>query len=431
MGRALKDVRLQDRMVRARLKPANHPYWRGVSQGFHVGYYRGKRAGSWVVRYRKPGSGSGTGYVSEVIGDADDVAAADGDMVLNWGQALSRAIDWVKRQRESGIVACDPKMTVGRALELYVAGRDDRDSKRAGRPIRSDASSRLSLHVLSDPELPHVRLADLTEGYLREWQRGLGELKGSSKRRLINDLKAALNAAYLDNRTSLSNDFPAIIKVGLKPIFAADPDEPVARVNQVLDDEQVRSIVKAAAEIDEVGDFGRLVLVLAATGARFSQVTRMLVQDVQQEQGRLLVPHSRKGQGKTNGYVRVPVDAGVIEALGPAVRGRHPQAPLLERWRLRQIGPASWERVERAPWKTASEMTRKWQQVRTVLDLAPEVVPYALRHSSIVRALRRDLPIRLVAALHDTSVAMIERHYSRWIADRMDDLASGAIIPLA
>jgi hypothetical protein len=96
-------------------------------------------------------------------------------------------------------------------------------------------------------------------------------LKGSSKRRLINDLKAALNAAYLDNRTSLSNDFPAIIQLGLKAIFAGDPDEQVARVNQVLDDEQVRSLVRMAAEIDADGDLGRLVLALAATGAPFSR----------------------------------------------------------------------------------------------------------------------------------------------------------------
>ena len=34
---------------------------------------------------------------------------------------------------------------------------------------------------------------------------------------------------------------------------------------------------------------------------------------------------------------------------------------------------------------------------------------YALRHSSIVRMLLRNVPIRLVASLHNTSVAMIER----------------------
>jgi hypothetical protein len=40
------------------------------------------------------------------------------------------------------------------------------------------------------------------------------------------------------------------------------------------------------------------------------------------------------------------------------------------------------------------------------------------------------LPIRLVAALHDTSVVMIERHYSRWIVDGLDDLVARAVVPL-
>ena len=60
----------------------------------------------------------------------------------------------------------------------------------------------------------------------------------------------------------------------------------------------------------------------------------------------------------------------------------------------------------------------------------PEVIPYALRHSSIVRGIRANLPIRLVAALHDTSVQMIERHYGKWVVDGLDDLAARAVVPL-
>lgn len=58
------------------------------------------------------------------------------------------------------------------------------------------------------------------------------------------------------------------------------------------------------------------------------------------------------------------------------------------------------------------------------------VVPYALRHSSIVRAIRSGLPIRLAAAMHDTSVAMVERHYARYIVDGLEELAVKAVIPL-
>jgi len=47
------------------------------------------------------------------------------------------------------------------------------------------------------------------------------------------------------------------------------------------------------------------------------------------------------------------------------------------------------------------------------------------------------VPVRVVAALHDTSVAMIEKNYSRYIADHADELAratlpetSAAVIPI-
>jgi len=60
----------------------------------------------------------------------------------------------------------------------------------------------------------------------------------------------------------------------------------------------------------------------------------------------------------------------------------------------------------------------------------PDLIPYALRHSSIVRGIRQGLPIRLVAALHDTSVQMIEKHYARWITDGLEDLVASVVVNL-
>jgi hypothetical protein len=54
-----------------------------------------------------------------------------------------------------------------------------------------------------------------------------------------------------------------------------------------------------------------------------------------------------------------------------------------------------------------------------------------LRHSSIVRALSAGVPVRLVAALHDTSVQMIEQHYSAYIVDATEEIARRAVTPLA
>jgi hypothetical protein len=54
-----------------------------------------------------------------------------------------------------------------------------------------------------------------------------------------------------------------------------------------------------------------------------------------------------------------------------------------------------------------------------------------------VRQLLANVPVRVVAALHDTSVAMIERTYSKYIADHADELAratlpetSATVIPI-
>lgn len=53
---------------------------------------------------------------------------------------------------------------------------------------------------------------------------------------------------------------------------------------------------------------------------------------------------------------------------------------------------------------------------------------YASRHSNIVRQIVAGVPIRVVAVNHDTSIAMLERTYSRYIGDHADALARGALL---
>jgi type II secretory pathway component PulK len=47
-----------------------------------------------------------------------------------------------------------------------------------------------------------------------------------------------------------------------------------------------------------------------------------------------------------------------------------------------------------------------------------------------VRGLRKGLPIQQVAKLHNTSVKMIERHYAKYIATALEDLARAAVVSL-
>jgi integrase len=249
-------------------------------------------------------------------------------------------------------------------------------------------------------------------------------------------LKAGLNAAWprlSAEQKKLNPIFLSIVKDGFKAERIDDDDEiSVARDNQILPDAQVGILLRAAREIDGEhgfeGDLYRIVVCLAATGARFAQVRRMRVSDAQRKEQRLMVPGSYKGRGGNGGSVPVPVGEDVIEVLSP-ILNRPKEAPLFERWSYEQeAGSIVWRKSERGPWKTA-ELSRPWHAIRERARL-PEVIPYALRHSSIVRGLRNRLPIQHVAKLHNTSVKMIERHYAKYISTALEDLARAAVVPL-
>lgn len=188
--------------------------------------------------------------------------------------------------------------------------------------------------------------------------------------------------------------------------------------------------IDAAYDIDQ-DDLGPLVLVLAATGCRFSQAAKLTVAAVQVSAERIMLPVSAKGKGtKARSQIAVPVRRDVIERLKPLLKRRAGHEVLLQRWVHQQVSPTEWARVERAPWDAASLMYRQWRKALAAAGVAA-VEPYALRHSSIVRQLHEGLPTRLVASLHDTSVTMIERNYAFYIADALDEIARRGIVPLA
>ena len=66
------------------------------------------------------------------------------------------------------------------------------------------------------------------------------------------------------------------------------------------------------------------------------------------------------------------------------------------------------------------------QRIRLGLDLA--LTPYCLRHSSVIRQIRSNVPLRVVAFSHDTSAAEIERTYGRYLGNASDDLTRKALL---
>ena len=325
-----------------------------------------------------------------------------------------------------------PILTVSGAVDEYFAFRAERyaSDPQKGNSSR-DVVSRLSKYVLGAP-LAAKPLNRLDDKDLREWKADLpNTLASATVRRLVNDLKACLNLAGTKYRKQLPADYGSTVKFGLR----SDLVSPAPARRQILSDDHVRSIIAAAKSYDVEdgwdGDLGRLIHVLASTGARLSQVTRITVGDVLLARKIIMIPVSRKGRGtKQIEHVAVPVAKDVIDALLPILGNREVQSPLLERWRHKQINPSTWTKDRRGPWRTASELTRPWAEIIRNANLPSDTLPYALRHSSIVRGLRHGLPTRLVAALHDTSSAMIEKHYAAFISDALEDLAARAVVAL-
>ena len=201
------------------------------------------------------------------------------------------------------------------------------------------------------------------------------------------------------------------------------PDAREAR-NVIISDDKVRELIAAAYRLDH--QFGLLTDTLAITGARPSQAVRLRVEDLHNHplRPKLMMPKSAKGGGRNRSVKKaerysVPITTQLAAKLKAAAKGRADNVPLL---------PQS----DGSPWadNPGQSYHRDVNKVVTAIGLNPaEVTMYSLRHSSIVRMLLRNVPIRLVASLHNTSVAMIERHYSKYITEySVDDITRAGLL---
>jgi integrase len=285
---------------------------------------------------------------------------------------------------------------------------------RPGRPIPITAEwPRLHLTsvLLSKP------VALLTNAELKTWRDGLlGSMAPSTINRLCRCLCAALEQAAQSDKRIQNRD---AWETGL----AVLPNAQQAR-NVVLSDDKVLAFVAAAYALDH--QLGLLTDTLAVTGARPSQAVRLRVEDLHDHplRPKLMMPKSAKGGGrnrsakKTERY-SVPITTQLAAKLKAAAKDRLDDAPLL----LQSDGSA-WDK------NPGQNYHRQVDNAVTAIGLDPaEVTMYCLRHSSIVRMLLRNVPIRLVASLHDTSVAMIEKHYSKYITEHsIDDITRAGLL---
>ncbi len=247
---------------------------------------------------------------------------------------------------------------------------------------------------------------DLKETELRDWRNSMVAkgLKLSSANRIGKSFKAALAlAAKRDKR--ISNG--AAWKNGLKPLRAKGSNNP-PRDNYYLPDPTILAIVRECYV--EGAEFGALIDTLAGTGVRESQVLKLWPDDLRDEDSeapRLMMPCSNKGKDRDPEHRALPITPALAGKLRARAITRGPGKPLFDRiWNL----------------------SLRFRVALQLLGLDLSLTPYVLRHSSIIRQIRNNVPLRLNAFHHDTSTFEIERTYGRYLNDATHDLTRKGLL---
>jgi integrase len=397
MARRPRASRLETRTARLKLKVREKPYdFTTISPGIAVGYRRNRAAGTWVLRAADGRGGNWTKRVAL----ADDHEDADGSNVLTWWQAIEAAR---KLARGTDTDTSRPA-SFADAIDAY-----ERDLIARGGAIAN--AQVIRRHIT--PTLLSKPVALLTTRELAHWRDGLlaGGMKPATAVRALKCVKASLNlAARRDPRIGNSSAW----RDGLSGIAENFESRNPSR----LADADVQAVVAAAYALDPA--FGRYVEVAAVTGARPSQICRLMVGDVltNGDGPRLMMPSSRKGRGRKISRKPVPITSSLAAKLSAASAGREPTEPLL----LRRDGRA---------WQSGYKGDHAPLFAQAAAAAGVTGTFYSLRHSSIVRALLAGVPIRIVASGHDTSVGQIEATYSSHITDFADSVSRRGLLEIA
>jgi integrase len=393
----LRKFSFESASARSKLKPQKKPYRHRLGPGRWLAYRRNEGPGTW----------SGIGVDArgkewlKKIGVADDYEPADGARILTFAQAIDIARK-LAPDREAG--SADQPVTLKSALAVYAA---DLKGRGAGAYNARWALVHASASLLNKP----IALIDVAEW--RRWRDSLSAtLAPASVNRLTRTVLAALNLAAECNTHITSHPW----RIGLRALSDAQQSR-----NVILSDDQVRAFIAAAYALDE--SLGLFVDVAANSGARPSQIARLEVGDLRAAEAKVTMPRSGKGGGRLRSRkkverVSVPITTTLAARLKAAAAGRSLDAPLL----LMRDGQG-WGDVPFTHYR------KPVREIVSAIGLDPNVVSlYALRHSSIVRQLLVNTPIRIIGATHDTSVNQIERTYSRYISEHSDQLSRRGLL---
>ena len=411
MGRTKTDQRLDTPSIRLKLQPreGNEPYWRTITTGKAIGYRRGKKSGSWIARFYTPDEGRRF----QKLGIADDLQDADGIKTLSLEQAEKKARAWFAQlvQEDSGEVIAG-SYTVADAMDDYLKDRAREIWKFKSEEINKHPKAvrtRAIIDAHIRPSLGSIQLAKLTHGKVKTWRNSVAEAaprvrskagaplafrtydandpdamrkRQATANRVLTVLKAGLNFAKSEKRIATDAAWADI-----KPFREVDvPKVRFLKVNDEID--EVTPLVAACAS-----DFQKLVKGALMTGARYEELTSLVVEDFNANNANVYIAKSKNGESR---YVDLN-DEGVA-LFQQLTEGRKPH----ERIFLKANGK---------PWKQ-SEQFRPMNAACEAANVEG-VTFHILRHTYSSHAAMNGMPIEVLAKQlghKDTRITI--RHYA-------------------
>lgn len=406
MARTVIDAKLTKREQRLRLAPRKEPYWMTVSEGEHLGYYRGSRVTKWLARYRQPGQGAL--YQRITLGEADDSADADGKIILNFKQAQDAARKWFaalhrNKGRKTGAY------TVTNALDDYLAGFRGKDL----------ANTRRRIEAIIRPDLGGYEVAKLETETIVDWMTRLAtsparlrtgkgadqnyretadtdearRRRKSSTNRVLTILKAALNAAYRSGKVSGDDVWRRV-----KPFAKAD-----APKLRYLRDDEARRLVNSCDLA-----FRPLVQAALLTGARYSELAALEVRDFDHQSQTLWLRETKAGVARA-----VYLEDEGVNLMDQATVGKLPRDLIFPRPDGNKWG--------------ASQQARPLAAACLAANLEPTGF-HDLRRTYGARMALRGVPMAVIAeALGHADERITRRHYAHLSKSYVADTVRAAV----
>lgn len=405
MARSPAEHNLQTAASRARLPARSEPYWRQIVPGLFVGYRKGKRAAAWIARRRQ-----GDTYLEERIGSPDDTAAADGDVVLSYAQAVARAQAVAQQER----AAPAPRhyadgQTLDDVVADYFKHRALVPGGRQGRVMSAGvAKETAALWARNSAPIGAKLVTALSSDAMRKWHAGIAltpptnrgkampfdpsdpeqvNARRASANRILTIAKAALQLAR--ERGRLPSNMPDFWR-NVRPFTLAGDAPP-----RMLTAAEVGRLLAASPD-----DLRELLTGALMTGARLGELTAMRVGALDPEAGRVRIV-----QGKTGKTLSQPLTA---EGLGffRVLAGSRPSADHMFR------------KADGTPWGDghATRRVRAAAEAAGLADVSFKVT--RATYGKLLLQATRDLEL-VARALGHSDSRITSKHYASLLPDEV------------